>query len=128
MEGAAPLPDPHRPRRRVATVLVCRGCCCGTERKHPEVDHEAQLRDLRAAAAASGAVVRQVGCLGPCSESNVMVVRSPGATKRHWFGSMLESDATAAMAGWIAAGCRGPVPAELAPNLLGPTTSSVPAR
>lgn len=28
---------------READVFVCRGCCCGTERKHPGIDHGAQL-------------------------------------------------------------------------------------
>ena len=35
---------------RFARVLVCRGCCCGTEHEHPDVDHDAQVEALRAVA------------------------------------------------------------------------------
>ena len=28
------------------TVTVCRDCCCGSARKHPRVDHDAQLDPL----------------------------------------------------------------------------------
>lgn len=122
---AASVEQPHR--RRPATVLVCRGCCCGTARKHPDVDHDQQLQAWRDAAARSGAVVRSVGCLGPCSTSNVVVVRSPGASTRTWFGWMLDDGATDAMAAWIAHGCRLPVPAALVEHELGPATSVVPS-
>jgi hypothetical protein len=123
----AEAPVELQQRRRPATVLVCRGCCCGTARKHPDVDHEQQLQVWRDAAARGGALVRAVGCLGPCSTSNVVVVRSPGASTRTWFGWMLDEDATEAMAAWIAHGCRLPVPAALVEHELGPATSVVPS-
>lgn len=108
-------------------MLVCRGCCCGTARKHPDVDHGEQLQAWRDAAVPSGVVVRAVGCLGPCSSSNVVVVRSPGAPTRTWFGWVLDDDATEAMAAWISHGCRLPVPAALVEHELGPAPSVVPS-
>ena len=68
-------PDEAPPAANL-TILVCRGCCCGTAQKHPDVDHEAQLRVLEAAAAkTAGARVRAVDCVDECSRSNVIVVR-----------------------------------------------------
>ena len=29
------------------SVLLCRDCCCGTERKHPDFSHDLQESDLR---------------------------------------------------------------------------------
>ncbi|MFY1632080.1 hypothetical protein ACN27F_02145 [Solwaraspora sp. WMMB335] len=58
-------------------VTVCRGCCCGTSRKHPDVDHDGQLRALRA----SGARVRVVDCLNTCERSNVVVVQPVPAAR-----------------------------------------------
>ena len=39
-----------------STVLVCRGCCCGTA-KHPDFDHDGQLDTLRAAIDTDGCAV-----------------------------------------------------------------------
>ncbi|EGD41222.1 hypothetical protein NBCG_04498, partial [Nocardioidaceae bacterium Broad-1] len=55
------------------TLTVCRGCCCGTERKSPGVDHAAVLSTLNAAAGES-ATVRVADCLGPCERADVVVV------------------------------------------------------
>jgi (2Fe-2S) ferredoxin len=80
-------------------VLLCRDCCCGTERKHPEIDHDAQEQLLRtAAAAASGKLIR-TRCLGVCEHSNVVVVKTAGQT--HWFGDTLSPNQTAAVAALV---------------------------
>jgi hypothetical protein len=81
------------------SVLVCRGCCCGTEEKHPSVDHDRQADLLRQAADAVGGRLRTVDCLGPCDRSNVVVVRS--GTRRRWFGSILDEATTSALAAWV---------------------------
>lgn len=84
-------------------VLLCDGCCCGTERKHPDVDHAAQRSRLGHAARQGGGSVRTTGCLDRCSESNVVVVRrSDGPTT--WLGRVLDQDAERAVATWLAGG------------------------
>jgi (2Fe-2S) ferredoxin len=84
-------------------VLLCDGCCCGTERKHPDVDHAAQRSRLGHAARRGGGSVRTTGCLDRCSESNVIVVRrSDGPTT--WLGRVLDQDAERAVAVWLSAG------------------------
>lgn len=88
-------------------VLVCRGCCCGTERKHPDVDHDAQLAALQAVAR-----VRVVDCVDECAQSNVVVVR-PGDGRSIWFGRILDEQVTSALCGWLAGGARNAVPDDL---------------
>ena len=100
------------------SVLVCRGCCCGTD-KHPQVDHAAQLEALRAAALSHGrARLWEVDCLGPCSSSNVVVVRS--GTARRWFGQMLDPHDTARLAEWIRSGAATLPPPRLAARQFDP--------
>jgi (2Fe-2S) ferredoxin len=70
-------------------------------------------------------VVREVGCLGPCSTSNVVAVRPPGASQRIWLGWMLDDDATEALGEWISHGCRAPLPHALVGHELGSATSAV---
>lgn len=93
--------------------MVCRGCCCGTVAKHPDVDHGAQLEALRAALPTE---VRSrlwtVDCMGSCERSNVVVVRN--AESRRWFGDVLEGAVTADLARWIATGATGDPPTALA--------------
>ncbi|MCW2506633.1 MAG: hypothetical protein JWO79_4917, partial [Actinomycetia bacterium] len=55
---------------RGCLVTVCRGCCCGTERKHPGIDHDGLL-----AALAEVGAVRVSDCLDVCEDSNVVVVQ-----------------------------------------------------
>lgn len=94
------------------TVLVCRGCCCGTERKHPDIDHAAHLDTLRSALPAGRSTkLWTVDCLGPCDHSNVIVVRT-GATRR-WFGDILADDDIQTLANWIRTGTASPPPAVL---------------
>jgi predicted metal-binding protein len=60
------------------TVLLCRGCCCGTTTKHPATDHDRQEQLVRSAAATTaGVAVRTVDCLDECDRSNVVVLRGP---------------------------------------------------
>ena len=93
------------------SVLVCRGCCCGTEAKHPTVDHDGQLEAIRGVADEIGARLWTVDCLGPCERSNVVVVRS--GAERRWFGSVLDEDKTADLASWVRSGAGLPLPASL---------------
>jgi len=102
-------PDRAHPRTDVA---LCRGCCCGTDRKHPDIDHALQGAQLREAAESTGGTLRHTGCLGPCDRSNVVVVR-PEGQRPVWFGRMLDERMNRALVTWIARGATGPFPAEL---------------
>lgn len=100
------------------TVLVCRACCCGTTRKHPEVAHRAHLARLEHASHLGGGHTRVVGCLGSCSESNVVVVvvRRRGARAR-WIGERL-----------LDVGCCRGATNRLAATLTGPTGQAIRRR
>ena len=92
-------------------ITVCRGCCCGTERKHPDVDHDRQLEVLRSQVNA----VRVADCLDACEVSNVVVVQpSPAArtagAKPVWVGSVLDDDALQGVIDWVEAGGPGLAP------------------
>ncbi|MGV9270300.1 (2Fe-2S) ferredoxin domain-containing protein [Kitasatospora sp. NPDC003701] len=101
------------------TVTVCRGCCCGTREKHPDVDHAGQYERLREAVGTAGKV-RAVKCLDACAHSNVVVV-GPSSEGRAaggrpvWLGWVLADDMVEEIAEWVHAG--GPGVAE-PPGLL----------
>ncbi|MFJ3220948.1 (2Fe-2S) ferredoxin domain-containing protein [Kitasatospora sp. NPDC086801] len=93
------------------TVTVCRGCCCGTEAKHPGVDHAGQYERLRAAVGAAGRV-RAVTCLDVCTQSNVVVVGPSGEGRAAggrpvWLGFVLADDMIDEIAAWVHAGGPG---------------------
>jgi len=100
-------------------VTVCRGCCCGTARKHPEVDHEAQLAELTAGIGDAGRV-RVTDCLDACAHSNVVVV-GPSANGRRagarpmWLLGVLDRATVADIVAWVRRG--GPGVAEPPPVL-----------
>lgn len=104
--------------RPTVDVLVCRGCCCGSQ-KHPEVDHDAQVAALEAAVTrTAGARLRVVDCLLTCDRSNVVLVRGAARGSRPvWLGGMVTELRTKALCDWIEAG--GPDAAELPLELLG---------
>lgn len=83
-------------------VWVCRGCCCGTRKKHPGVDHDALLAATKAGAAAAGAKVKKTDCLGPCGQGNIVVVRAGGDIC--WFRKMNAPGPTEALAAHLAEG------------------------
>jgi hypothetical protein len=93
--------------RSLPSVLVCRGCCCGTERKHPDVDHDAQLDALR-----SVVRTRVVDCVDECSQSNVVIVR-PGDSSSIWLGGVLAASETQVLCAWLAQGAPLPLPIAL---------------
>ncbi|MER8105413.1 (2Fe-2S) ferredoxin domain-containing protein [Kitasatospora sp. NPDC094016] len=93
------------------TVTVCRGCCCGTEAKHPGVDHAGQYERLRAAVGTAGRV-RAVKCLDVCTQSNVVVVGPSGEGRAAggrpvWLGFVLADDMIDEIAAWVHAGGPG---------------------
>ena len=105
-------PDPD------LVVLLCRGCCCGTTGKHPQVDHAAQLDELEAAAhEAPGVELRVVDCLDECDRSNVAVLRRRGgrpAERDTWLGGLLTGRATDELAQWLRQGGANALPPAVA--------------
>lgn len=107
-------------------LTVCRGCCCGTKKKVPGVDHDAQLARLSAIDdhSARRVPVRTSKCLGICFQANVVVVQ-PSAMGRAaggrpvWLGEMTEDDLLEAVDDWIFEGGPGlaPLPAALADHV-----------
>ncbi|MCW2607590.1 MAG: hypothetical protein JWO60_2283 [Frankiales bacterium] len=93
------------------TVLLCRGCCCGTSRAF---DHLAQEDALLAVPDAD---VRVVDCLDECDRANVAVVRRPHLPRKErdlWLGGLTTARATAALVDWLQDGAAGAPPKELA--------------
>ena len=69
------------------SVLLCRDCCCGTDRKHPGFDHAEQRRELEEVINNSGGKLHIVKCIDACSYSNVAVIRRPSGEKV-WVGGL----------------------------------------
>ena len=106
--------DKHR---RKDAIWVCRGCCCGTKSKHPGIDHKALERQAREGAAAVGARYEATGCLGPCGQGNVVVVRADGLTR--WFRRMNDPTSLTALLDHLAAtGSAVGLPEELDRHVL----------
>lgn len=100
----------HRPGTQLS-VQACDGCCCGTTRKHPHVDHAGQRDRLAAATHAAGGRFRAVDCVGECSFSNVVIVRR--GWRRWWVGEVLDAPTERALCTWLAHGAQGTPPPEV---------------
>ncbi|MGI5215593.1 hypothetical protein [Plantactinospora sp. CA-290183] len=99
------------PDRLGCSVTLCRGCCCGTVRKHPDVDHPGQLARLRAALGPANRV-RVSDCLNVCDRSNVLVVQPAPAARRAgarpvWLAEMLTGELLDDLVDWVDAGGPG---------------------
>ncbi|GAA4722165.1 hypothetical protein GCM10023350_00240 [Nocardioides endophyticus] len=99
---------------------MCDGCCCGSARKHPDVDHTAISGVLEAVAK-----VIRVDCLGACAYSNLVVV-SPSTEARRdgarpaWVRQVNTVGRAELVAAWVLRG--GPGASE-PPVGLGPVAS-----
>lgn len=88
-----------------ALVIVCRGGDCGSRRKHPAVDHAAQLTTIRTRVGGAAEVLVSK-CLDACEHSNVIVV-VPGQEDRTrgaepvWLGEVNDPDVTADLIDWV---------------------------
>ncbi|WP_193518478.1 (2Fe-2S) ferredoxin domain-containing protein [Nocardiopsis kunsanensis] len=108
-------------------LTVCRGCCCGTRKKVPGVDHEAQLARLSTIEDHTGRTVpvRRSDCLDRCSEANVVVVQ-PSARGRAaggrpvWLGRVTDDHLVEALDDWIFEGGPGltPLPEALRAHVI----------
>lgn len=107
-------------------LTVCRGCCCGTRKKVPGVDHEAQFTRLSTIDDHTGRTVpvRRSECLDLCFEANVVVVQ-PSAQGRAaggrpvWLGRVTDDHLVEALDDWIFEGGPGiaPLPEALCPHV-----------
>ncbi|MFC3999226.1 (2Fe-2S) ferredoxin domain-containing protein [Nocardiopsis sediminis] len=114
------------PTDRPCRLVVCRGCCCGTKKKRPGVDHRGQLERLGALTdhEGRGVPVRVSTCLGICFKANVVVVQ-PSSEGRAaggrpvWLGDFTEDRLIDRLDDWIFAGGPGaaPLPEELAAHV-----------
>lgn len=114
----------HRPRRSIRlSVLLCRDCCCGTDRKHPGFDHRRQELELQEAAAEAGGSLHRVKCLDACSRSNVVVLRTH-ERGRVWLGDLADDVAHEALCAYVRAGAPGNLPPSLEARRFVPSTAS----
>jgi (2Fe-2S) ferredoxin len=108
------VPRRTRPAARTVrgcSVIVCRGCCSGTARKHPGVDHAAQVAALTEGIGDAG-LVRASDCLDACERSNVVVVAPSPAARREgaravWLAGVLHPDTLADIVAWVREGGPG---------------------
>lgn len=84
-------------------MLVCRGCCCGTQ---DDVDHERHLAAITAATEMASGRLKVTNCIGPCDRKNVVVVRTRhdlGRWTSRYFGAVTAEEVDA-MCQWFASG------------------------
>ena len=95
------------------SVLICRGCCCGTQQG---VDHDGHLGVITAAAVDAGGRVKVTKCIGPCDRKNVVVVRTRAPQSR-WvarYYQAVEGAEVESLRTWFASGVLDhPEPMEL---------------
>jgi hypothetical protein len=98
---------------------MCRGCCCGTARKLPGVDHDGIAAVLEREIGPD-AEVRRVECLWACERSNVVVINPAPSARRAgarpaWITEVNTVDRARAVADWVRRGGPGAAspPAEL---------------
>lgn len=90
---------------------MCRGCCCGTVRKLPDVDHEGIAAVLEASIGPEAHLTR-VDCLWACELSNVVVVNPAAAARRRgarpaWITRVNTVERARALADWVRRGGPG---------------------
>ncbi|MGO4597009.1 hypothetical protein [Terrabacter sp. 2RAF25] len=108
-------------------MRVCRDCCCGTESKHPGVDHDGLVARLEVGAGAHARVLRSA-CLLACDESNVVVVTPSPAGRRAgarpvWLRAVLDDVTVDAISAWVGLGGPGvaTVPSALEVRVFAPS-------
>ncbi len=111
-----------------ASVLVCRGCCCGTEDEDEAARH---LERLRAAALRlPKGRVTVTNCLGPCAEGNIVAIRHrdvdrPGRPLATTWFRRVDDEAVELLHDWVIAGATGPTPEPLRPHEFDPDEHDV---
>jgi predicted metal-binding protein len=105
------------------SVLLCRDCCCGTDRKHPDFDHAAQRRELEDVVTSAGGKLHIVKCIDACSYSNVAVIRRPNGEKI-WLGGLAQVEAHDELCRFLASDVFQPLTPLLAECSFEPTLES----
>jgi hypothetical protein len=85
------------------SVLVCRGCCCGTQ---DGIDHDRHLAIIREAPKNAAGRIKVTNCIGPCDRKNVVVVRTRQHDDRwrsRYFAAVNDSEVEALRL-WFASG------------------------
>jgi len=90
---------------------MCRGCCCGTTNKHPDVDHDAIAEILTHHSGPHTQLVR-TECLWACGLSNVVVVNPcaearQSGTRPAWITQVNTIERAQALAAWLRDGGPG---------------------
>ena len=95
---------------RCCVVIFCKGCCCGTAKKHPGVRQLDQIMRLRSF---SRTLVRtSKDCLGTCAHSNVVVVHPSPVERRRgakpvWLGFVTDDTVVDSIGEWVSKGGPG---------------------
>lgn len=105
------------------SLLLCRDCCCGTDKKHPDFDHRRQELELQVAVMEAGGSLHRVKCLDACSRSNVVVLRMH-ERGRVWLGDLADDAAHEALRAYVRAGALGDLPPTLEARRFVPSTAS----
>ena len=105
------------------SVLLCRDCCCGTDRKHPGFGHAEQRRELEEVINGSGGKLHIVKCIDACNYSNVAVIRRPNGEKI-WLGGLAQVEAHDELCRFLAGDTMQPLTPLLAKCCFEPTLES----
>lgn len=105
------------------SVLLCRDCCCGTDRKHPDFDHAAQRRELEDVITSAGGKLHIVKCIDACSYSNVAVIRRRNGEKI-WLGGLAQVETHDALCQFLASDVLQPLTPLLEDCRFEPTLES----
>ena len=111
---------------RGCSVVQCRGCCCGKRRDRPAKGAQIAL-DLLRELLPEDSTFALSGCLGPCEEADVIVVRPSregwiDGGRAEWFGRMCDEERVRQLAAYIVAGGpgRAEIPIELWSHRISP--------
>lgn len=111
---------------RGCSIVQCRGCCCGRRRGRPAKGAQIAL-DLLRKLLPEDSIFALSGCLGPCEEADVIVVRPSRegwleGGRAEWFGRMRDEERVRQLAAYIAAGGPGlaELPIQLVPHRIPP--------
>lgn len=82
-----------------ASVIVCKGCCCGRiEKGNKEVPVEALRAAWEEHGLAQSVKLTISGCLGPCSMNNVSILKTNDGNT--WLGKLNAEEHYQALVGW----------------------------
>ena len=102
--------------KRRLTVTICRGCCCGSTTKHPDIDHDAHAQRIRESVRASGlGTAKIVKCLDECEHSDVILIRRTSGrdTEFFWLGPLNHPADVETLAAWLEGPPDEPLPVGL---------------